>query len=675
MQSTTTGILDEPTPWWPHPGLKPEWWEDNHADVVHLHFGFEHLSASEMRAFLDNLRARRVPLVVTVHDIDNPHLDDQRPYHELLSLALADAARILTLTTAARERLVSEFGLQRRDIEVAPHPSITTPREEPFIHEAAVFLKSLRANVMAEPGFYAAIAEHVSLTVFVHADSREHHLVGALRESPGVEVVVHEPMDDDTLHRTVASCRAVVLPYHRGTHSGWLEMCRDLGVPVAVPDVGCFAGQADRPDAAAAYPVGDGHAAGAALAELARRGRLPYAGDRAAQDAAVAEFHRVMYSELSAQKYRVALVAPSRFPIREPYAGGLEAMCATAVRALRRAGHRVDLYATAGSEGHVSAWEFPGVDWTGHEDEETDHTYPPGEREKENAAFDRLRGHLEEQAAAGEIDVVFNNSLHPGLFEGKEPLPMVTTLHTPAFWEVQDAVTAAAARLDTRFGGHPAGVFAAVSAATAASWELPEPAHIVPNGYDEYVWKPGNSIIGESEHGQVGSHAIWFGRIVAEKGLHVAIDACRAAGLELHIAGRVGDPAYMDAEITPRLGDDLTFLGELSHEELADAVSRAAVCAVTPQWDEPFGLVIIEAMGCGTPVAALRRGGVGEILADFPERLADTPEGLVQALLRAREADREDTAAWALRHYSLRAFAHRYAQLFAVARGHKEEQK
>ena len=342
---------------------------------------------------------------------------------------------------------------------------------------------------------------------------------------------------------------------------------------------------------------------------------------------------------------RIALVAPARYPIREPYAGGLEAFCRTLVRALRELGHSVDLYAARGSQGHVVGHELPGVDWAGQPLSASDTGYPPGARETEDAAFVALLRHL---AVAG-YDTVHNNSLTPRMFSTEVDLPMLTTLHTPALPEMQEAIAAAGPR---------AGRFAAVSATTAADWELPAPATVIPNGVDTLAWREGPG----------GRSAVWFGRIVPEKGLHLAMDACRLVGIPLVFAGRVGDHRYFSTQIVPRMtGKAATWVGELDHRGLRALVSLSRVCLVTPRWEEPFGLVAFEAMSCGTPVAAFRRGGLGELLADAPASLAepDDVESLAASVLVAAGIDRALARQWVINHHSLTEVARRYAGLYS----------
>ena len=347
-----------------------------------------------------------------------------------------------------------------------------------------------------------------------------------------------------------------------------------------------------------------------------------------------------------AAKLRIALIGPARYPVREPYAGGLEAFCHTMVSALRELGHEVDFFAAEGSDGNTKDFELPGVDWGDRAEDATDTTYPEGGRERENEAFIELRRLL----VARGYDVVHNNSLNPYIFPSEaspEPLPMLTTLHTPMVDEIQAAITAAGLR---------AGRFAAVSRTTARDWRLPTEPVIIPNGVNVNLWRPGPG----------GETAVWFGRLVPEKGAHLAIDACRAAGIPLVLAGRNGDHHYVRDEIAPRLGDGVEWIGELSHAELRGLVANCGVAVATPRWEEPFGLVAFEAMACGTPVAAFRRGGMGELLRDAPACLApaDDVDALAAAITRARGLDRDVVRRWVVDRHSLCQTAKRYTDIF-----------
>ena len=282
--------------WWPHPALEAEWWDTpRDVDLVHIHFGYEHRTPEQLQDLVDALP---VPLVITVHDLDNPHLSDpadQERHRANVGVLVRAAKQVVTLTESAAATIAQRYG--REDVAVVGHPAVVKHMPDVDAEaDAAIFLKSLRANAVADVEFYRAIAERVPLTVHMHDVDATLQLHKELSLIDGITLVRHTPMNDPELHSAVGSHRVCILPYVRGTHSGWLEMCRDLGVSVAVPDCGCYADQADAPEAVSVYRTGDGADAGRAAAELLAAGPVPYRGDREAQLQDIKQIHARIYT-------------------------------------------------------------------------------------------------------------------------------------------------------------------------------------------------------------------------------------------------------------------------------------------------------------------------------------------------------------------------------------------
>ncbi len=311
---------------------------------------------------------------------------------------------------------------------------------------------------------------------------------------------------------------------------------------------------------------------------------------------------------------RICLIASSRFPIREPFAGGLEAHTHALAGELVRRGHRVSLFAAPGSDPSLGADELDVARFRSSAAARADVASPPESWMREHHAYLRLMLDLA-RSGARRFDLVHNNSLHhlPVAMAEAVEIPFVTTLHTPPVAWLESAARLAPS--STRF--------VAVSNQMNVAWRHVVEATTVYNGVDTGLWAPGPG----------GSGAVWCGRVVPEKAPHAAIDAARAAGMPLQLIGPVYDHTYFAAQIAPRLGADVRWLGHLSQRELREVVGRASVALVTPAWEEPYGLVAAEAMSCGTPVAAFARGAMKELVDEHTGRLA--PAGDVVALGRA----------------------------------------
>ncbi|WP_068263855.1 glycosyltransferase [Janibacter limosus] len=344
---------------------------------------------------------------------------------------------------------------------------------------------------------------------------------------------------------------------------------------------------------------------------------------------------------------RICLIASSRFPVSEPFAGGLEAHTHALARELRRRGHAVTLFAKAGSDPDLDVHELPLAVYTPDETARKDVAAPPATWMDEHHAYLGLMLNLM-KGGRQDFDLVHNNSLHhlPVAMSSALDIPVVTTLHTPPLPWLTSAV---------EFAG-PNCHFVSVSKATALAWAHIVSSTAVPNGVDLEQWRPGPG----------GGPAVWSGRIVPEKAPHQAILAARRAAIPLRLAGEVLDRTYFEREVEPLLGDDVEYVGHLAHGELVELVREACVALVTPAWEEPFGLVAAEAMSCGTPVAAFARGALTELVTQDTGALA-TPgdvQGLADAMHLAAALDRRQVRRVAEMRFSHRAMVDGYESVY-----------
>lgn len=143
------------------------------------------------------------------------------------------------------------------------------------------------------------------------------------------------------------------------------------------------------------------------------------------------------------------------------------------------------------------------------------------------------------------------------------------------------------------------------------------------------------------------------------------------AGWRLRIAGPVADRQYFETRLKPLLDENVTYVGHLDTDQLRELAGRSAASLVTPAWEEPYGLVAAEAMACGTPVLAVARGGLSEIVR-FPGGLTSQPGASEAETVAAAAAmlplvvgmDRARVRRYALENCSLDATVDAYAELY-----------
>ncbi len=310
--------------WWPPVMLDPEWARQADFDVFHLHFGFDACAPEQLERLTRVLRGRGKPFVFTVHDLRNPHHSDRRLHDEQLDVLVEAADALITLTPGAAREIESRWG---RTPLVVPHPHVVDLptmtralevrplwRHRPF--RVGLHLKSLRANMdpmRLLPTLVDTVAglDDAVLQVNCHRDVLDPD--GARRDSAlsdwlrgeatakRLELHVHDFFSDDDLWAYLASLDLSVLPYTFGTHSGWLEACRDLQTTVLAPTCGYYADQGpvltytNDGDDFDADSLRD--AVVRAHAERPRWGAT--LDERTAQRPEVARVHEELYRELS----------------------------------------------------------------------------------------------------------------------------------------------------------------------------------------------------------------------------------------------------------------------------------------------------------------------------------------------------------------------------------------
>jgi glycosyltransferase involved in cell wall biosynthesis len=308
---------------------------------------------------------------------------------------------------------------------------------------------------------------------------------------------------------------------------------------------------------------------------------------------------------------KIALVAPPYFDIPPRAYGGVEAVVADLANALVQQGHRVTLIG-AGENGTKATFKTVWDATIAHR---------LGEPFPEIAHASLTRDAVLQLARDEGVDVVHDHTLAGPLnapYYATQGLPTVVTAHGP--------VTGDLRHLFRTLRDHISLVAISERQRELAP-ELPWVA-TVHNGLSVREWP-------YQAHKE--DYALFLGRFNADKGVHLALEAAHAVGLRLVLAGKCAEPvekAYFEEHIRPRLGPTDHLFGMADADQKRRLLANARCLLFPIQWEEPFGMVLIEAMACGTPIVALRGGAVAEIVAHRETGLICDHPGQLPAALR-----------------------------------------
>ncbi|MGF9696178.1 glycosyltransferase family 4 protein [Paenibacillus sp. MABNR03] len=171
-------------------------------------------------------------------------------------------------------------------------------------------------------------------------------------------------------------------------------------------------------------------------------------------------------------------------------------------------------------------------------------------------------------------------------------------------------------------------------------------------------------------------YLLFLGRIMKEKGVHLAIEVAQKTGKELIIAGTINKPAYQeyfDNEVKPHLNEKIRFIGPVGGTKKINLISRASCVLFTSTWNEPFGLVLIEALACGTPVLGFKAGAVPEVLKGLPQLLCNSTDDMVRKVkYRNKFPTARVCRSYVKKHFSDKVMADNFLKLYKKVITNKE---
>jgi glycosyltransferase involved in cell wall biosynthesis len=335
------------------------------------------------------------------------------------------------------------------------------------------------------------------------------------------------------------------------------------------------------------------------------------------------------------------MLAPPWISVPAPGYGGVESVVSALTDALVARGHEVTLFCAPGSRSTarvVTLLDEARPDEIERSLYEADHVA-------------RAFAIIDLSPPAGRFDVVHDHC-------GFTAVAMADRIDTPLVHTLHGSFTASTAAFYAHHG-HKAALVGISAAQLACAPAGLRTAAVVPNPIDVQAWPLRE---------QKGDYLLWVGRMTEVKGPHRAIAAARMAGVPLILAGVIqpGQQAFFDREIAPHIdGDTVRFVGEVGGQVKRSLFANARALLMPIRWEEPFGMVMVEALACGTPVIAFAEGAARELVQHGRTGfLVDDEADMADAVSRLPSISPAGCRAWVAEHCDIGVVAHAYERAY-----------
>lgn len=351
------------------------------------------------------------------------------------------------------------------------------------------------------------------------------------------------------------------------------------------------------------------------------------------------------------RKLKIAQIAPIWYSVPPEKYGGIERIVHYLSEELVARGHKVTLFASANSKTKVNLMSCRKNDLATDKIPWSDTFWP---LEHLSFAFRNVKN----------FDIIHSHTgIRTIFFQGLVKNPTLITFHNPLSSDPEKL--SPALEVFKRHSDEVNSVFLSQSHKNLCPLKMKH-SWVVYNGIDINLFK---------FNAKPENYFLWVGRVEAAKGIESAIEAAQMANVKLNLIGKI-DPEkkeYFRKNIKPNLNEKIRYWGEIPQKKLVDFYKNARALLYPIEWNEPFGLVMTEAMACGTPVLVFEQGSAAEVVKNketgFVVPLLDKQgnkniTGLVEAIKKSSQIKRENCRKWVEKNFTIEKMVDNYERVY-----------